>query len=44
MRKAIEDYVRRRRLEEFVGLAGSRLVDMDWKQAEAQELAKLYVR
>ena len=41
MRKAIEEYVRRRRLDEFMELAGSRLVDMDWKEAERLELKKL---
>ncbi len=41
MRKAIEDYVRRKRIEEFMSLAGSGLVDMDWREAEEQELAKL---
>ena len=41
MRKAIEDYVRRKRLEEFMELAGSRLVDMNWKEAERLELRKL---
>ena len=41
MRKAIEDYVRRKRLDEFMDLAGSRLVDMDWKEAERLELNKL---
>ena len=41
MRRAVEDYVRRKRLEEFKGLAGSGLVDMGWKEAERQELRKL---
>jgi len=41
MRKAVEDYVRRKRLEEFMELAGSRLVDMSWKEAEQLELRKL---
>ena len=41
MRKAIEDYVRRKRIEEFMSLARSGLVDMDWREAEEQELAKL---
>ncbi len=41
MRKAVDDYVRRRRVEEFHHLAGSRLVDMDWRAAEHVELRKL---
>jgi metal-responsive CopG/Arc/MetJ family transcriptional regulator len=41
MRKAIEEYVRRRRLDEFMDLAGSKLIDMDWKEAERLELKKL---
>ena len=41
MRKAIEEYVQRKRLDEFMGLAGSRLIDMDWREAERLELRKL---
>ncbi len=41
MRKAIEDYVHRKRIEEFMSLAGSGLADMDWHEAEQQDLAKL---
>lgn len=41
MRKAVADYVRRKRLEEFMALAGSGLVDMDWREAERRELRKL---
>ena len=41
MRKAIEDYVRRKRVDEFMSLAGSGLVDMDWREAEQHELTKL---
>ena len=41
MRKAIEDYVRRKRLDEFMQLAGSRLVNVSWKEAERLELRKL---
>ena len=41
MRKAVADYVHRRRLEEFMALAGSGLVDMDWREAEHHELSKL---
>lgn len=41
MRKAIEEYVRRKRLEEFLTLAGTGLVDMDWRDVEQAELRKL---
>ena len=41
MRKAVEDYVRRKRQEEFMALAGSGLVDLPWKTAEHAELSKL---
>ena len=41
MRKAVEDYVRRKRLEEFLALAGRGLVNLDWKEAEQHELRKL---
>jgi metal-responsive CopG/Arc/MetJ family transcriptional regulator len=41
MRKAVQAYVLRKRLDDFMGLAGSGLVDMDWRDAERQELGKL---
>ena len=41
MRKAVEDYVRRKQFEDFMTLAGSGLVDLDWKEAEQQEMRKL---
>ena len=41
MRKAVEEYVRRRRLNQFMSLAGSGLADMKWQAAEQQELRKL---
>ena len=41
MRKAVEDYVRRKRHEEFMKLAGTHLVDMSWSEAERLELRKL---
>ena len=44
MRKAVDDYVRRKRLDAFRGLAGSGLVDMDWRAAERLELGKLRPR
>ena len=41
MRRAVEEYVKRRRLDRFMSLAGSGLVDMTWQEAERQELGKL---
>ena len=41
MRTAVEEHVRRKRLEEFMALAGTGLVDIDWRQAEQLELRKL---
>ena len=41
MRRAVEDYVRRKRLDQFMQLAGSRLIDLDWKQAEKLEVRKI---
>ncbi len=41
MRRAVEEYIRNRRLEEFMKLAGSELVDMGWREAERSEMAKL---
>ena len=34
IRRAIESYVYQRRVDEFMKLAGSRLVDLDWREAE----------
>ena len=41
IRRAVEDYLRRKRLEEFMKLGGSGLVDMDWQAAERQEMGKV---
>jgi metal-responsive CopG/Arc/MetJ family transcriptional regulator len=41
MRRAVEEHVRRRRIEQFMELAGSGLVDMDWREAEQLEMKKL---
>lgn len=41
MRRAVEAHVRQRRLEGFMALAGSGLVDLDWRDAERTELRKL---
>jgi metal-responsive CopG/Arc/MetJ family transcriptional regulator len=41
MRRAVESHVRQKRLEGFMTLAGSGLVDMTWRDAERKELRKL---
>jgi Arc/MetJ family transcription regulator len=41
MRKAVEGHVRQKRLEAFMTLAGSRLVDVTWRVVERNELRKL---
>ena len=41
IRKAVEDYLRRKRIDEFMSLAGSRLVDLHWRDAEQIELRKV---
>jgi Bacterial antitoxin of type II TA system, VapB len=41
MRKAVEGHVRQKRLEAFIALAGSRLVDVPWRAVERKELRKL---
>jgi metal-responsive CopG/Arc/MetJ family transcriptional regulator len=41
IRKAVEAYVRQRRLDTFMTMAGSGLVDMRWQTAERKELGKL---
>ena len=38
VRRAVRDYLRRKRVDEFMTLAGSRLVDLDWRDVERQEL------
>jgi metal-responsive CopG/Arc/MetJ family transcriptional regulator len=40
IRRAVEDYLRRKRVDEFMALAGSRLIEMDWKVAERLDLRK----
>jgi len=44
IRRAVEDYLQRRRIELFMDLAGSGLVDMDWREAEEQDLRKVKQR
>jgi metal-responsive CopG/Arc/MetJ family transcriptional regulator len=39
VRRAIQAHVRRKRIEEFKRLAGSRLVDLDWREMERLEMA-----
>jgi len=41
MRKAVESHVRHKRVEGFMTLAGSRLVDLGFRDAEKTELHKL---
>ena len=41
IRRAIEDYLRRKKIEEFMSLAGSGLVDVDWRDVEQQEIRKV---
>jgi metal-responsive CopG/Arc/MetJ family transcriptional regulator len=41
IRRAIQDYLRRKRVDAFMKLAGSRLVDLDWRKAEHQELEEV---
>ncbi|MSO82724.1 MAG: ribbon-helix-helix protein, CopG family [Acidobacteria bacterium] len=41
MRRAVEAHVRQKRLEGFMTLAGSGLVDVNWRETERQELRKL---
>lgn len=41
IRRAVQDYLWRKRVAAFKGLAGSKLVDLDWRDAERQELKSL---
>ena len=38
VRRAVREYLRRKRVDEFMKLAGRRLVDLDPRVAERQEL------
>ena len=38
VRRAIREYLQRRRVDEFMKLAGSRLVDLDWREMERVEM------
>ena len=41
IRGAVEDYLRRKRIDQFMSLAGSGLVDLDWRETEHQEIRKV---
>jgi metal-responsive CopG/Arc/MetJ family transcriptional regulator len=41
IRRAVEDYLKRKRVEQFASLAGSGLVDLDWREAEREELREI---
>jgi Arc/MetJ family transcription regulator len=41
IRRAVQDYLWRKRVAAFRALAGSKLVDLDWREAERQELKSL---
>ena len=38
VRRAVQTYVRRRRIDAFKRLAGSRIVDLDWREMERIEM------
>jgi Arc/MetJ family transcription regulator len=39
--RALEDYVRRRRIEELIALAGKVDIEENWREIEELELAKM---
>lgn len=41
IRRAVQDYLRRKRVESFKRLAGSRIVDVGWREQERRELEAL---
>ena len=41
IRRAVEGYLKRKRIEQFMSLAGSGLVDLDWREAEQEELREI---
>ena len=41
IRRAIEDYLRRHRIEKFLDLANSNLVDLDWPKVKELEIRKV---
>lgn len=38
LRRAVKTHLQRKRVDEFMKLAGSRLVDLDWREMERIEL------
>jgi len=38
VRRAVHNYVRQKQIEAFTRLAGSRIVDMDWREMERIEM------
>ena len=47
VRRAVKSHLRKKRADQFMTLAGSRLVDVDWKESERVDLedaARLYRR
>ena len=38
IRRAIKEHIYQRRVDEFMKLAGSKLVDLDWREAERIEM------
>ena len=41
IRRAVQEYLRQKRMDAFMTLAGSRLVDLDWREMERRELEDL---
>ena len=41
IRRAVEEHLRRKRMDRFMALAGSGLVDLGWREAEQQEIRKV---
>ena len=39
VRRAIKEYVYQRRVDEFMKLAGSHIVDLDWREMRRQSIA-----
>lgn len=37
VRRAVQSHLQRKRVDEFMALAGSRLVDLDWREMERVE-------
>jgi hypothetical protein len=38
LRRAVKSHLRRKRIDAFMNLAGSRLVDLDWREMERVEM------